>query len=465
MTIDLLPSRFEPHPPNRKFNPSEASTVTDIQENSGSARADRSPKNRMRILFLTQVLPYPLDAGPKIRAYYVLRHLVESGHDVTLVSFVRAEDGPEHLSHLSRLCTAVHTVRMQRSTARDAAMLLSALVLGKPFLIVRDRVPAMLEKVRSVVRTSAPFDAIHADQLWMAPYALFARDQAVRPTPPLVVLDQHNAVFQIPERLAESERNVVKRRLLRMEARKLSRFEREVCERIDRVVWVTAEDQEALNRTQGRGHGSDRSDPVIPIALEASRTPAAESSSRSIDPYRITFMGGLHWPPNLQGVRWFADEIWPRVRAQLPDAILTVIGKNPTPELFADDASIELTGYLTDPTSYLEETAVFIVPLLAGGGMRVKILEAWARRLPVVSTAVGAEGIDVRHLSNLYLADDPVDFAAGVIELTRTPELAARLVRGGQETLGSTYDWRKAYVAWNHIYPCRSSISSPTLPA
>lgn len=128
------------------------------------------------------------------------------------------------------------------------------------------------------------------------------------------------------------------------------------------------------------------------------------------------------------------------------------------------DPSVEITGYVADPGSYMEETAVFIVPLLAGGGVRVKILDAWSRALPVVSTRIGAEGLQARHGENLYLADDPASFAAAVIELMANRQLAERLALGGRRTLERHYDWRKAYRAWNQVYRCESCTSSLTLP-
>ncbi|MFZ0429136.1 MAG: glycosyltransferase family 4 protein [Acidobacteriota bacterium] len=417
----------------------------------------------MRILFLTQVLPFPLDAGPKIRAYYVLRHLVASGHDVCLVSFIRNDDRPEYVAHLRDLCSAVYTVPIHRSRLQDGRMLLYSLLARRPFLIVRDQVPAMNLKIREVLASGPPVDAIHADQLWMAPYALFAREQSA-PQVPLMVLDQHNAVFQIPERLADAEGSAWRRKLLRMEAKKLACFEKDVCSQIDRVVWVTAEDPQALYRDERANGNAPAPDTVIPIAMETPTRSGARVASGSGSKRRITFMGGLHWPPNLQGILWFKNEVWPRIKDRLPGAILTVIGRHPAPELAKSDDSIEVTGYLYDPASYLDESLVFIVPLHAGGGMRVKILEAWARGLPVVSTTIGSEGIDTRHLSNIYLADGCEDFAEAVVKVAGNTELADRLVEGGRQTLESTYDWRRAYLAWNDVYPCASSTSSLTLP-
>src|SRR5262249_23927302 len=147
---------------------------------------------------------------PKVRAYYVLRHLA-ARHRVTLVSFVRASDGPEALSHLRELCAQVVTIPMPRSRLRDAAAMVRSGARGEPVLIARDWVPALAAALAKLLATEH-FDVVHADQLWMAPYALAARKLAAqRSRPPRLVLDQHNAVYLIPRRLAESTRSPLRR--------------------------------------------------------------------------------------------------------------------------------------------------------------------------------------------------------------------------------------------------------------
>lgn len=402
----------------------------------------------MDILFLTQVLPYPLDAGPKTRAYYVLRYLAQS-HKVTLLSFTRATDSAEAVEHLRSFCHAVYTVPMVRSTRRDVMLLLRSLVDPRPFLILRDWRPEFAARLGALLQANA-YDAIHADQLWMAAYALWARDAHRGPHEIHTILDQHNAVFQIPRRLAHHESNPLKRLVLLLEERKLLRFESEACHRFDRVVWVTEEDRAALAaRTPYQG----ASDGLIPICVDPDATAPVE---RVAQPWRVTFVGGLHWPPNAEGMVWFARNVWPRVRQLHPDAVLTVIGKDPPAELerLAAQAgsSMDVTGYVADLTPYLRETAAFIVPLRAGGGMRVKILDGWQWGLPIVSTTIGAEGIHVRDGVNLLLADEADLFAERVAALLDDPELAQRIVVAGHATLREEYNWRTRYTDWDEVY-------------
>lgn len=406
----------------------------------------------MRILFLTQVLPYPLDAGPKTRAYFTLRYLAQR-HEVTLLSFVRASDSAAAIEHLRSCCHAVHTVPMPRSPLRDAWHLLRSLPGATPFLIARDWVPAMAQEV--VRRLAAmPFAAIHADQLWMAPYALHGCAVAGLVSRPALVLDQHNAVFQIPRRLAAHEPSGLKRALLTLEERKLARYEADVCRRFDRVVWVTAEDRAALEERAGHPWEPTRAT-VIPICVDlAARPPLA----RRPDACRVTFLGGLHWPPNQEGVLWFLRAVWPEVVARVPAAHLTIIGKLPTAAtaltqaVAAAPGQVELTGYVDDPTSYLAETAAFIVPLHAGGGMRVKIVDAWSWGLPVVATSIGAEGIRYADGDDILIADTASAFAEAVVRLLTDHALAERVGRQGRLSAARAYDWRSIYTAWDAVY-------------
>jgi glycosyltransferase involved in cell wall biosynthesis len=398
---------------------------------------------------LTQVFPYPLDAGPKIRAYYVLHHLARS-HDVTLVSFVRPSDTPEAVAHLREICQTVHTVPIVRSRLKDGLYFAKSLVTAQPFIITRDWTAAMAQQIGNLMDQGPAFDLIHADQLWMAPYALWARQKA-RGAQPRIVLDQHNAVFMIPQRMAESEHQPLKRYALTLEARKLLEYELETCRRFDDVVWVTREDHDAL-QSRAQPANPVPNSAVIPICANPEAVAPIRRRSTGV---RVTFLAGLHYPPNAQGILWFAEQVFPQVLAQQPDAVLTVIGKQPPAALTTlgiPPANLELLGYVNDPTPYLAETAAFIVPLLAGGGMRVKIIDGWTWGLPIVSTTIGAEGINIRKDENILIADTPTAFAQATLRLLQERTTADQIAQAGRAWVLRHYNWCTTYRQWDAIY-------------
>lgn len=397
------------------------------------------------------MLPYPLDAGPKVRSYYTLRYLSQH-HRVTLVSFTRPTDTLSSVAHLQAICHAVHTLPIQRSRWLDLMYLGKSLMTGTPFLIERDWMPAMTELLTRVLEGNGGFDAIHADQLWMAPYALWVRRRSNLRLSPLLVLDQHNAVYRIPQRMQEDASQRLQRWLLGLEWRKLSRYEVETCRQFDRVTWVTEEDYAAVQSQAMQREACVPHSAVIPICTDPENVPVIERTAQA---RRVTFVGGLHYPPNAQGVLWFAKEIFPQVLQAVPDAVFTVIGRQPPAQLSTlsiPSANLDVTGYVADLNPLLSETAVSVVPLLAGGGMRVKILEAWSWGIPVVSTSVGAEGMVMHAGENIAIADTPTSFAQATIQLLQDPARAQQIGQAGRQMVMEKYNWQKQYRNWCMVY-------------
>jgi glycosyltransferase involved in cell wall biosynthesis len=397
----------------------------------------------MRILFLAQLLPYPLDTGAKVRAYYVLRYLTQQ-HDVTLVTFSRAEDRPEFVEHLRSFCAAVHTVPMVRSRLHDAAALPTAVLRREPVVIARDRVPPMYALLRRLLN-EGPFDAVHADQTSMVQYALWCADYVKRryDQRPLRVLDAHNALYLVVKRMAQHTKKPAWRQFLTWEAQRLEHYERTTYGHFDRVIFVTGEDRARLQLDNAV---------VIPICADPAATAPVQ---RRNDAMNVTFVGALHWPPNAQGIAWFARESWLSIVDSIPEAQLTIIGKAPPPEvsvLALELPNVRVTGYVDDLQPYLADTGVFLVPLRAGGGMRVKIVDAWTWQLPVVATTIGAEGLSYKHGVNLLIADQPADLAKAVVQVLRDPTLADSLAHAGRCTAQAAYGWQTEYRKWNEVY-------------
>jgi glycosyltransferase involved in cell wall biosynthesis len=399
----------------------------------------------MKILLLTQVLPYPPDSGPKVKTWNVVKYLAQH-HDVTLASFVRG-DQSEDVQRLKRYCSAVHTIPMQRAAWRDGWYMLRSFMTHRPFMIIRDDRAAMRQLVDRLA-AETHFDIAHADQLNMAQYA--ARVPGARK-----VLDAHNALWLLYERLWQTMKPGPKKWLLDRDWRLLKRYEGRVCQEFDAVLAVSEEDKLALSeaiREAGQGARSILDITVIPIAIDADEVrPAPRQPGAS----HILHIGTMYWPPNIDGILWFIREVYPLIRAQRPTAVFDVVGARPPREiadLSRDGTGIHVTGYVEDVTPYLEQAGVMVVPLRAGGGMRVKILNALAQGLPIVSTSLGCEGIQVAPGRDILVADSPQDFAEAVLRVLDDPALAMRLGDNGRQLAEYQYDYRRACLPLDTVY-------------
>ncbi len=393
----------------------------------------------MRILLLTQVVPYPPDSGPKIKTYNVLRYLAER-HAVHLVSFVRTPEEEANAEALRRFCADVATVPLRRSRVRDAGYLLRSLVTGRPFLVERDGSKEMRDAVWGMIRLH-DFDAVHADQLSMAQFAV---DLPVSTR----VLDEHNAVWTIVRRSARNEGLGPMRLAMELEWRKLRAYEGKLCREFDLVTVVSVQDYLAL----AEAAQSIFATKVIPIAVDCQEM---AFQPRTAEARELLSLATMFYPPNVEGVRWFATEVFPVVRQRVGDARLNVVGSRPPEEikrLEQPDSGVVVTGYVPDLEPILRRCGVMVVPVRSGSGMRVKILEAFARGIPVVSTSIGVEGIDARPGEHLLVADTPEEFAEAVVQVLREPARAARLARAARELVEGRYDWRAALHGLDEVY-------------
>jgi glycosyltransferase involved in cell wall biosynthesis len=386
----------------------------------------------MRVLLLTQVLPFPPDSGPKVKTYHLLQHLAQH-HEVTLVSLVRSQEEAARAAALRGLCAEVHTVLLRRSRSRDAYHLALSTLAGDSFLMRRDD-SAELRALLAQLTRRTRFDIVHADQLNMAQFAVELPAGAR-------VIDQHNAVWTIVQRMA-AQSGYAKRVGLELEARRLRRYEARICARFDGMLAVSEPDLAFLRLAADEAGVTLPPTAVVPIAVDARGVPPV---NREAEPTNILSMATMFWPPNVDGVLWFAREVYPLVRRAVPGASFTVAGARPPASvrrLAEEEPSIAVTGYVDDPRPHLERAAALIVPVRAGGGMRVKILEALARGLPIVSTTIGYEGIDLTPGEHLLAGDTPERFAAALIRLLGDPALGRRLAAAGRELAERVYDWR-----------------------
>jgi glycosyltransferase involved in cell wall biosynthesis len=376
-----------------------------------------------RALVLTHTPPLPLVSGERIRNFNLLRELSRRGWSVSLFALDpggRLSD--DERARLEEICDAVRVEQIAPSRlAQLTSLLLQRPVYEKFFYDeqANDRLRAMLEE---------PYDVIVVEALYMSVYVPDEhRDR--------MLLDAHNAELLRVESMSRALGTRPRGIAARLQQRPLRDYERRVAASAAAVTCVSAEDA-AYFEQLAPGRVS-----VVPNGVDCEAiTPRLACPS---DP-GILFVGSMDYSANVDAVGYLAREILPALDRS--DVAVTIIGSNPRKEAYAhaerSPSPMQLLGYVEDTTPYFERSRVFAVPLRFGGGTRLKILEALARGIPVVTTSLGCEGLDLEHGRDLLVADDPREFARCLDRLLGDDELCAALAREGRATVERRYDWR-----------------------
>lgn len=250
-------------------------------------------------------------------------------------------------------------------------------------------------------------------------------------------VDQHNVEYEIMQRTYETEQSPLRKLLARSEWKKYERDEIENCEKFTACLTTSARDAEILQQKSPNMQCH-----VVPNGVDSDFfTP----DNRPIDENVILFTGTISYYPNTEGILWFYKNIWPLIKQKKPDAVFCIAGKSPPPEiesLSQADDKIVVTGAVDDMRDYYAKASVVIVPLRVGGGTRLKILEGMSMKKAIVSTTLGAEGIDYTEGKDILLRDTPQDFADAVVNTMNDPELREKLERGGRMLVEAQYDWK-----------------------
>ncbi len=298
-----------------------------------------------------------------------------------------------------------------------------------PYAIKKYESPAMRREIVERAKNGS-VDVVICD--FLAPAA-----NVPQGLPCATVLFQHNVEAMIWKRHVEVQNNPIKKSYLRTQWQKMVTFEAEMCRAFDSVVAVSVEDREQLKMEYGAQQVFD-----VPTGVDTEFfTP---TGSEPVSEHNVVFTGSMDWLPNEDGIRYFTEEILPVIRQSIPDASLTVVGRNPYPsllELSKRDSKVVVTGRVDDVRPYMERAAVYVVPLRVGGGTRLKIYEAMAMEKPIVSTTIGAEGLPVKDGKELRIADTPEAFAAAVAELLREPQSAKAMGNRAAAVVREKFGW------------------------
>lgn len=294
-----------------------------------------------------------------------------------------------------------------------------------PFIVGRFVSRDFRNALRTTLRRFKP-DVVQIESPFLLPYVDTVRNESEA----RIVLRSLNVEFRIWEGLARIERNPLRRIALRRIAASLRKYEVRHLDTTDAIVPISDDDADDFRRL-----GCTRPIHVVPCGVTV-----PEPADCAPIPNSVGFIGSLDFRPNQEAVEWIAGELWPRVVERVPEARLSIAGSSAPKWLRRRMSNIDFRGGVDDATAFMNSISVMIAPLFAGGGMRIKVLEAMALGKPIVATTLGAGGLDVEHGRNILIADDAVSFADAVALLLRDPQLAARIGNAARETVRSRYD-------------------------
>ncbi|MCA1816664.1 MAG: glycosyltransferase family 4 protein [Acidobacteria bacterium] len=387
----------------------------------------------MKILWVKAGKLLPVDTGGKIRSYNLLRQLA-ARHEVTLLTYhggARDETYEREIAERLPGAEAIHTAA-PASTFAQALDYLRRLPARAPYAVAKFTSPRVARRVGELLDAQS-FDAAVCD--FLSASLNFPRELRT-PT----ALFQHNVESALWRRQARHEPHPLRRAAFEIEAAKMSAYERAAVARFHHVVAVSEHDRALM---------SEMTDPsritVVPTGVDLAQyraTDAGEAARGDAEQQPLVlFLGSMDWEANVDGVEWFVREVWAQISSAIPGARFRVVGRDPAPRVRRlASASVEITGTVPSVVEHLREATVFVVPLRVGGGTRLKIFEAMAAGKAVVSTTVGAEGLDVTDGRDVILADDARAFADSVVGLLRDGA-RRREFEQAASALAARHDW------------------------
>ena len=385
-----------------------------------------------KLLFISPELPYPLRSGGKVKSHKLLSMLCEQ-YEVSLVCPLKLEDG-EFVEEFSTTVALERLVCEPIDIPRNGVNLLISYFKRKPLNLYRSFTPVLAKFIED---NHAQFDLMFVDHYEAYQYVPAQFEGSV-------IYHSHNAYFKMWQRYAETSANPIYRIVTAIEAKRVVDTELSICDAADLVFAAPNDIDELVSRGANRDkfqatyHLGDDEQLSLP-ALQFDHTEK-----------RLVYVGFLGWEPNAAGLLWFLTESWPLIKAKDPAVQLDVIGKNPDERLQSialKDDSVHLHGFVEDLEDYFPKSRISIAPLQFGSGMKVKVLSAMARGIPIVTTDVGAEGIAVANGQHMLISNDAQGIASDVIRLLNDETLWTTLRDKSRQLIDEKYTWRALFNA------------------
>lgn len=379
------------------------------------------------ILVVAPGLPLPADYGGAIRTFNLIRELAREHHVILVAPATKGENRVLHqLGDICDVTSVPSRLSPRTSSTRAKRTAQARSVISRTSYLEWATWNAQLQAVIDRLFLTRRIDLVQYEFTQMAIF----RPTQPRPT----IINAHNIEHELLFRVAGERSGSLAAHLKRAEARKVRRLERRLWSSATVCVVTAQRDAEKV-----AGY-SDEDPIVVPNGVGSAEY--ARRHGITSRPNHIVFTGVLRHQPNVDGVIWYLEHVHPLVLQEVPDASVSIVGADPPRSVarFASD-TVRITGRVEDVRPYLHDASVAVVPLFSGGGTRIKILEAFAAGVPVVSTPIGAEGLDVSDGLNIFLAADPRGFARSVIRLLTNETLARHMADAGAHLSATRYDW------------------------
>jgi glycosyltransferase involved in cell wall biosynthesis len=405
----------------------------------------------MRILFLSPRRCWPVNSGARLRDYYLARQLSERAR-VTYVAICPPEAQEISGDGLPR----PETIFERNYVLEDVRPFALATLLrgwwgSTPATVLKWTSPVAAQHLAAIGQSMA-FDSIHVVGVHLAKYLPVLRELPGRPP---VICDWHDILSEQMARYAGIEGNLPRRIYARRTATLLWRAETEMLAACDSHTTVSALDRsKMLERASGKVR--------IEIIANGVDTAYFRQQPGNTDRRRLLFVGAMNYHANVDAAVHFAREEWPAVRQRIRDLRLTIVGRKPdaaVQALASEEMGIEVTGTVDDVRPYYREARAAVVPLRAGSGTRLKILEAMAAGVPVVSTSIGAEGLEVKNGDELMIADQPAVTVDAIARVCEPGVFRERLIARGRALVERRYDWE---ILGEQLFRVHNQMAGPT---
>jgi glycosyltransferase involved in cell wall biosynthesis len=398
-----------------------------------------------KLLFVAGRPPYPLDTGAKIRSWHILTCLCQKYQVDVLCYRCGSRDCSWEAAATSIGVGKLVEIDNQKLDYKVTPfMFISSVMRRLPVTVTKYQTKAMTEMFRELLEDD--YDLVHIEHVHLSGLLKYVTDPKI-----VCSLDAHNVETQIADRMRDMESSLLRKTGLAVHAHNMMEFEKCAFSNSDFIMAVSSEDIGSIKMMSDSKARVSLVENGVDIEYF---TPANNGLSDVINNNgfgnsvvgkdEIVFVGSMDWLPNIDGVEWFVKETFPLIKAQKPYCRFTIVGRNPHPSIKAlDDPSrgIIVTGTVDDVRKYVRESSVVVVPLRYGGGTRLKILEAFAMGVPVVSTALGCEGITYENDRELLLADSPRALAEACVQLLSDGKKAAEIAKAARKLALRKYSW------------------------